>query len=64
VGLIPEAMTDRIQQLPMVFDRPKVIDQLEDLAEALLDFTQLNDLVDWLENDRLVSGKRRFIVLL
>jgi Domain of unknown function (DUF4351) len=52
VGLVPEAMTDRIQQLPMVFDRPKVIDQLEDLAEALLDFTQLNDWVDWLENDR------------
>jgi Domain of unknown function (DUF4351) len=43
VGLIPEAMTDRIQQLP--------IDRLEDLAEALLDFTQLNDLVDWLEVD-------------
>jgi predicted transposase YdaD len=44
VGLVPEVMTDRIQQLP--------IDRLEDLAEALLDFTQLNDLVDWLENDR------------
>jgi hypothetical protein len=35
-------MTDRIQQLPML--------RLEDLAEALLDFTQLNDLVDWLES--------------
>jgi hypothetical protein len=35
-------MTDRIQQLPML--------RLEDLAEALLDFTQLNDLVDWLED--------------
>jgi hypothetical protein len=38
--LVPDELADRIQQLP--------IDQLEDLAEALLDFTQLNDLVDWL----------------
>jgi Domain of unknown function (DUF4351) len=44
IGLVPEAMTDRIQQLP--FER------LEALAEALLDFTQLNDLVDWLGDDR------------
>jgi Domain of unknown function (DUF4351) len=44
VGLVPEAMTDRIQQLP--------IDRLEDLAEALLNFMQLNDLVDWLGDDR------------
>jgi hypothetical protein len=45
-------MTDRIEQLPMVFDRPKVFDRLEDLAEALLDFMQLNDLVDWFGDDR------------
>jgi predicted transposase YdaD len=44
IGLVPEAMTDRIQQLP--------IERLEALAEALLDFTQLNDLVDWLGDDR------------
>jgi hypothetical protein len=37
-------MTDRIQQLPML--------RLEDLAEALLDFTKLNNLVDWLGDDR------------
>jgi hypothetical protein len=44
VGVVPERLTDRIQQLP--------IDRLEDLAEALLDFTQLNDLVDWFGVDR------------
>jgi Domain of unknown function (DUF4351) len=43
VGSVPETLTDRIQQLP--------IDQLEALAEALLDFTKLNDLVSWLEDD-------------
>jgi predicted transposase YdaD len=44
VGVVPERLTDRIEQLPIA--------QLEDLAEALLDFTQLNDLVDWLGDDR------------
>jgi predicted transposase YdaD len=46
VGLVPEAMTDRIQQL--------TIEQLEALADALLDFTKLNDLVSWLEDDSQV----------
>jgi len=41
IGSVPEGLSDRIQQLTIV--------QLEALAEALLDFTQLDDLVHWLE---------------
>jgi predicted transposase YdaD len=44
VGVVPEPLTDRIEQLPIA--------QLESLAEALLDFTQLDDLVQWLAIDR------------
>ncbi len=45
VGDVPKSLTDRIEQLPTA--------QLESLAEALLDFTQLDDLVQWLEADGL-----------
>jgi predicted transposase YdaD len=44
VGVLPDRLCDRIEQLPIA--------QLESLAEALLDFTQLDDLVQWLEGDR------------
>jgi predicted transposase YdaD len=44
VGVVPERLTARIEQLPIA--------QLESLGEALLDFTQLDDLVQWLEADR------------
>ena len=44
VGVVPEPLTDRISKLP--------IEQLESLAEALLDFTCLDDLSNWLEIDR------------
>ena len=44
VGAVPESLTDRISKLP--------IEQLESLAEALLDFTCLDDLSNWLEIDR------------
>ena len=40
VGVVPEPLIDRISKLP--------IEQLESLAEALLDFTQLDDLIQWL----------------
>jgi hypothetical protein len=43
VGVVPEPLIASIEKLP--------IEQLESLAEALLDFTQLNDLVQWLEMD-------------
>ncbi len=43
VGIVPDRLTNLMTQLP--------IDQLEALAEALLDFTNLNDLVQWLESD-------------
>ena len=44
VGVVPEPLTDRISKLP--------IEQLEFLAEALLDFTQLDDLLQWLAIER------------
>ena len=43
VGVVPEPLIASIEKLP--------IEQLESLAEALLDFTQLNDLVQWLAID-------------
>jgi predicted transposase YdaD len=44
VGVLPDRLTDRIEALPIA--------QLESLAEALFDFTQLDDLVQWLTIDR------------
>ena len=44
IGAIPESLTDQISKLP--------IEQLESLAEALLDFTRLDDLTQWLAIDR------------
>ena len=44
VGVVPEPLTDRISKLP--------IEQIESLAEALLDFTRLDDLTQWLAIDR------------
>ncbi len=41
VGIVPKRLTTVIAQLP--------IDQLEALAEALLDFTNLDDAIQWLE---------------
>ncbi len=41
VGTIPDQVRSQIQALPLP--------QLENLAEALLDFTNVNDLVAWLE---------------
>jgi Domain of unknown function (DUF4351) len=38
-----DRLTDRIEALPIA--------QLESLAEVLLDFTQLDDLVQWLAID-------------
>ncbi len=42
VGTFPDSIIDRIQKLS--------IDRLEALSEALLDFTKLDDLMDWLED--------------
>ena len=41
LGTIPPEVRNLIQALPLP--------QLENLAEALLDFTNVNDLVAWLE---------------
>ncbi|WP_239005373.1 DUF4351 domain-containing protein [Gloeothece citriformis] len=42
-GRIPEEQQDKMNQLSTV--------QIEDLAEALLDFQSRSDLVSWLENN-------------
>lgn len=44
VRAVPKPLIDRISKFP--------IEQLESLAEALLDFTQLDDLTQWLAIDR------------
>jgi predicted transposase/invertase (TIGR01784 family) len=44
IGVMSDGVRTRIQQL--------TIAQLEDLVEALLDFTKLDDLVNWLDRDR------------
>ena len=44
IGTIPDAVRSQIQVLPLT--------QLENLAEALLDFTNLNDLEAWLEANK------------
>jgi hypothetical protein len=44
VGVVPEKTIAELRLLP--FDR------LENLAEALLDFTNLDDLNEWLKLDR------------
>ena len=40
-GEIPSNLTEQLRQLP--------VEQLENLAEALLDFQSPEDLVNWLE---------------
>lgn len=44
IGTIPDSVRSQIQVLP--------VPQLENLAEALLDFNSLNDLEAWLEANR------------
>ena len=44
LGTIPPEVRNLIQALPLP--------QLENLAEALLDFTNVNDLVTWLEAEK------------
>ena len=44
LGTIPPEVRNLIQALPLP--------QLENLAEALLDFTNVNDLVAWLEAEK------------
>ena len=44
IGLLPEETIAQLSKLST--------DQLDDLAEALLDFTCLDDLSSWLEIDR------------
>jgi hypothetical protein len=44
IGVIPANLTEQISQLP--------IEALENLGEALLDFENETDLVNWLEQDR------------
>ena len=44
IGAIPANLVEQIRQFP--------IETLENLGEALLDFQQEADLVNWLEQDR------------
>jgi predicted transposase YdaD len=44
IGAIPDNLIEQISQLP--------IETLENLGEALLDFQNETDLVNWLEQDR------------
>jgi predicted transposase YdaD len=44
IGVLPDNLNDRIQLLP--------IDQLAILAEDLLDFSGLNDLVAWMDGNQ------------
>ena len=44
VGQLAPEMRSQIQQLP--------VEQLEELGEALLDFSSMQDLTDWLEVNR------------
>nr|WP_199330662.1 DUF4351 domain-containing protein [Microcoleus sp. FACHB-68] len=48
LGTVELQLQERIQQLS--------ISQLEDLAEALLDFSQVGDLVNWLDSQQLAQG--------
>ncbi|WP_446371350.1 DUF4351 domain-containing protein [Coleofasciculus sp. G3-WIS-01] len=41
LGEVEPVLIERVRRLPIV--------QLEALAEALLDFSEVSDLVDWLE---------------
>ncbi len=47
VGIVPDSLTDRVQALP--------IEQLELLAEDLLDFQGLEDLTGWFEAIEILS---------
>ena len=47
IGEIPEYLTIQINQLP--------IEKLEVLNEILLDFNELNDLINWLETSSSTS---------
>jgi Domain of unknown function (DUF4351) len=44
VGNVSSDLEARVKTLPLM--------QLEELGEALLDFSQMNDLVDWLDMNR------------
>ncbi|WP_309236637.1 DUF4351 domain-containing protein [Microcoleus sp. FACHB-672] len=48
LGTVEPQLQECIQQLS--------IPQLEDLAEALLDFSQVGDLVTWLDSQQLAQG--------
>lgn len=47
VGVVPGSLTDRIQALP--------IEQLETLAEDLLDFQRLEDLMNWFKTIEILD---------
>jgi len=47
IGVVPGSLTDRIQALP--------IEQLETLAEDLLDFQRLADLMDWFKTIEILD---------
>jgi Domain of unknown function (DUF4351) len=49
LGKISKPIEQTIVTLPMVSDRPKVNDRLNDLGEALLDFNSEADLRAWLD---------------
>jgi hypothetical protein len=49
LGKVSKSIEQSIITLPMVSDRPKVNDRLNDLGEALLDFKNEEDLQAWLE---------------
>ena len=44
VGTLEPFLEERIRELPLV--------RLETLGEDLLDFTEMSDLVNWLDRDR------------
>ncbi|NET60816.1 MAG: DUF4351 domain-containing protein [Symploca sp. SIO2E6] len=44
VGSLPQPLQDQIEQLPL--------EALEELGEALLDFAEMDDLVQWLQEYR------------
>lgn len=44
VGTLEPSLEERIRELPLV--------RLETLGEDLLDFTEMSDLVNWLDRDR------------
>jgi predicted transposase YdaD len=48
-GSLPQSMTDRLAELSIASLAPKTIEQLEALGTQLFNFTQLTDVIAWLE---------------